>query len=309
MSPYRLFGSLLAASLILAACSSPAAVSSPVYDYVGLPDPVIDESFGDDGIEDERKVQAAIAACMEEEGEQYLPIELADAPSEPVDPDGLDRGSREWAEKYGFGISTQRFTPEQVGPDLVGFPQAEPQPEPVDPNSERLESMSAAEADSYLLALFGDLEAEPFEPGCMQTSRVVHSSLGAYIAFSNMFRDDLDLLREEVQADERIVAITEEFESCASDDGNVEPIDRLDLLNVLAELEGALAQQGSFTPADLEFIGELQRAEIESAILAFDCGGSVSLRDDYRTVGAEYEERFIEQHKDRLDEFVASRNE
>lgn len=312
MSPFRSFGALLAAALILAGCSSDssgAVVSSPIYNYLGLPEPLVDESYGDDAIAEENAAEAATAVCMEEQGEMYLPLEFVDVPDDPPEPEGIDPDSREWAERYGLGISTRRFTPEEVGPDLVGVDRREPAPEPVNPNIERWESMSEEEAESYFLVLFGDLASEPFVPGCFQASRLIHTKSAVEVDFVNQFDDDLALLDKDVEADDRIIEITREFEACASDGGNIEPIQIDELLTDLAELSFALDAQGSFTAADLERLGELQRAEIESGMLQFDCGGPLRLQNDYRTIRAEYEEQFIKQHRSRLDELVASRTE
>ncbi len=59
---------------------------------------------------------------MREQGFEYLPIDTTAQQAfwEEQSCGDLEWGTDEWTEKYGFGITTQRFSQAQVGPDLVG---------------------------------------------------------------------------------------------------------------------------------------------------------------------------------------------
>lgn len=114
----------------------------------------------------ERQVQEDIAACMAAEGFEYIPIDVAAQQAffdEQLEGDEA-WGSAEWTAKYGFGISTQRFSQAQVGPDLVGHNYLTFEDEgPPDPNREYVESLSPGESEAYYAALYGEDSFEVFE--------------------------------------------------------------------------------------------------------------------------------------------------
>lgn len=87
------------------------------------------------------EMEDLIAACMAEQGFSYTPVDYS---AMEVDLSaGLEMagGRLEFAEQYGYGITTNPFT---TGEDEV-----------TDPNEEYVAAMSDAERDAYLTALYG----------------------------------------------------------------------------------------------------------------------------------------------------------
>jgi hypothetical protein len=133
---------------------------SPLGEFLGWSDANFDQEDAEaEYAAKDREVQEAIAVCMQELGFEYTPIDTAaqQAFFEEQFNEGLEWGSDEWTAKYGFGITTQRFSQAQVGPDLVGNnydfgPGAEGPP---DPNQAYVESLSGPERDAYYEALYG----------------------------------------------------------------------------------------------------------------------------------------------------------
>lgn len=116
--------------------------------------------------EQEREVQEAVASCMSEQGFEYVPIDSSAQTVffEEQFGEGLEWGSGEWTAKYGFGVSTQRFSQEQVGPDLVGnnySAQSIGEEGFSDPNQEYVESLGENEQQAYFEALYGGNDQYP----------------------------------------------------------------------------------------------------------------------------------------------------
>ena len=92
--------------------------------------------------EKEKKVQESAAACMTEQGFDYVPFvhPLTDTSSM----DDLDYASRAFVEKYGYGISTMNTAVSSTTESTV-----------IDPNEAIVEAMCEAEREAYFAALWG----------------------------------------------------------------------------------------------------------------------------------------------------------
>lgn len=122
----------------------------------------------------ERKVQEEIAACMRAEGFEYTPLDQGQQVFFEGDesPDGLEWGSADWTAKYGYGVTTQRYSQAQVGDELVGhqwdnFDDGAGD-DFTDPNAAYVESLTPSEQEAYYGALYGQdtfLEPPWFEEG------------------------------------------------------------------------------------------------------------------------------------------------
>lgn len=185
---FRLLAALLAAVLALTACggggdddvASDDAASddtesdstasdgfeyeSPLGEFLGWSTADFDAEDEQARFEEqERQVQEQIAECMREQGFEYIPIDTSAQRAFFEDlEDGLEWGSKEWTEKWGFGVTTQRFSQNQVGPDLVGHTwDSFDQEGPPDPNREYVESLSEDEQQAYYEALYGGEDDSP----------------------------------------------------------------------------------------------------------------------------------------------------
>ena len=91
----------------------------------------------------EKRIQELVAACMTDQGFDYEPfVYPMSSSASPMD--DVDGGSRAFAEKYGYGISTF---------DDASFSTAESTV--VDPNQAAVEAMSDGEREAYYAALWG----------------------------------------------------------------------------------------------------------------------------------------------------------
>ena len=109
--------------------------TSPLAEFLG----VDTNGPGDDQFkEQERKANELAVACMTAQGFEYIPesesIDIPDAYSD----DELPPESREWAEKYGYGIST--IFADQFSGAGEGHQ---------DPNQEYLDGLSEAEVEAF----------------------------------------------------------------------------------------------------------------------------------------------------------------
>lgn len=278
-------------------------------------------------VEMQRAGEEIIRTCMAEQGFEYTPID----PSVYANfDDGLgDLSEEEFVQQYGFGISTtfdeevERFG----GEDTF-----------VDPNEERLEAMTEGERMAYQRALYGDFpEFDPtvdeseredftFEPGGCQGEAFEQVFTG--FAIFEEFADEFEELENRIQADPRIVEITEKWRTCMSDNGFTAfetPDDMYD--EIFSRMEpiydaafGGAFFSGGEDETDIEITGdtpptgpqlsrearaeldELQAYEISVAVSDFEC--SADFADTYISVSAEYERQFIDENRDELEGFL-----
>ncbi len=234
-----------ALAVFLAACGGSTtetdnAASSPLAEFLGDD---VSLAFGDGDqeaaqaafAEQERERQQVIAECMQREGFEYIPMDTSDFLIFE-EADGLEYGSTEWAAKYGFGITTQRFSQEEVGPDLVGYDDSgfRDQMEN-DPNSAIVEAMSESEREAYYEALYGGEDSFPtfddslsdeeieaqledfdFQPsGCEGEAYSEDDSNRFYQDFS----DELEEMWERMEADPRIAEAEQKVADCVGEKG------------------------------------------------------------------------------------------
>ena len=298
--------------------SSEAAARSPIAEFLGE-----EAAFGF-GIDDDEAAQAAfevqerareeaVAACMKEQGFDYIPVDPPDISFFETE-DGLEYGSEEWTAKYGFGITTQWFSQDEVGPDLVGHEGFVDDETYEDPNQEIVEALSQAEQDAYNEALYGneddfivddrtlseeETEAhfEDYEPsGCYGETFAEDGMNRFYTEFS----DEIDEMYERMQTDPRVVESEKETATCVAGKGLefTSMDDAYELfepeLSALHEEVGYPGQDlteadfEAMTPEELEALydqglelspevkarlAELQDKEITLAKAVFDCGG------------------------------------
>ncbi|MGF1599917.1 MAG: hypothetical protein ACFCVK_23910 [Acidimicrobiales bacterium] len=230
-------------------------LSSPIAEFLGQEQ----YSFGGDNeaaeqrfIEDERARQELIAACMREQGFEYTPVD----PAETIffGPGGEDEwGSEEWVAEYGFGYTTQWFSQSEVGPELVGYDDAQMQEQEVnDPNQEAIDAMSESEQEAYYAALYGDpddfpafdesmteeeieaqMEGFEFEPSGCQGEAFAEDETSA---FYQEFNDEISEMYERIESDPRIIEAQQEVASCVTDKG----FDFTDEQAFYEEIEGEL---------------------------------------------------------------------
>ncbi len=215
--------------------STEAGATSPIAEFLGQEDFFSNDDESQARLaERERQRQDEIAACMKEQGFDYIPIDQTEFLS-VTGQDGLDYDSREYAEKYGFGITTQRFSQEEVGPDLVGRTFDEAEEAYVDPNQEVVAAMDEASQEAYYEALYGSEDDFPIIDESMSEEEIaeitedyVYEPSGCQAeaygddfnsAFYSDFEDELTELYEAVEKDPRVVEAEEQLAACMADEG------------------------------------------------------------------------------------------
>lgn len=149
------------------AAGEPFVYESPLGDFLGWSQGNFDaEDAEAENAENQRRAEELTAECMRTQGFEYTPNNFDGA----VFFDGAGEGEEEWGSeawirKYGFGVSTQMFSQEQVGTDLVGhnYAQFESGGENSDPNQAYVDSLSEGEQEAYYAALYGDQPTFAFE--------------------------------------------------------------------------------------------------------------------------------------------------
>lgn len=366
-APIPVLVPVLALALLVSACGSDGSAGteaeSPLAEFLG------EETFGfgfdidiDDPAtqarlaQDEQERQERVVACMSEQGFEYIPQEQSSFDFASFN-DGLDYDSREYAEKYGFGITTQHFPQETVGPDLVGYDDSVfDDIADQDANQEIVDSMDTATQDAYYEALYGaepelefdfdpetatDEELEQMEDAFAMAPQGCFGEAydsGRLNQFYNTFEDEIEAMYEAIEADPRIVEANQDIEDCVADSGYEFSManggygdiydrfaPRLDEVNAESsgfgfdnlteedfetmsedELEAMFNMAPELSDRGKQLLAELQDEETTIAVAVWDCGGSFGndeMRNLFQEVSVEYEERFIDENADRLEEF------
>lgn len=234
-------------TLLIGACSSDdgsgstdaGAPASPLAEFLGQGDFINDpEAAQARAIEDERARQEIIAECMGEQGFEYTPVDQSQFMA--VSAEAEEWGSEEWVAKWGFGITTQYFSQDQVGPDLIGFDESRFETEAeefVDPNQDYVESLSESERDAYFEALHGqdplegmmdeslseeEMEAQMedfrWEPqGCEGEAYAENNNS---MSFYMDFQDEMQEMQERIESDPRVVERRRQISDCVADKGH-----------------------------------------------------------------------------------------
>ncbi len=304
--------------------NSEPSFGSPLSDYVRFKRLDLDFSVGTDTsdviAESQQNFEEDVAECMAAAGLNY---EVT--PAEDLTNDGMDPASREWAETYGFGVSTRVFRQSQVGPRLVGYPDIGTAPPEENPNLDPVNQMEPAERAVFLNVLTGqsaedpdrlatteDFVAGPDAAGCQgEVQGPVARTVDFYLHFGTELAD----LRQAVLSDPDAEAFRAEIETCVVEAG-VPYLDPASLYDAWSD-ELAIINSGlqfSDGGGNPELSAEakarlitLQNQETELATAVYDCGGDpTSTAELYTGIAAEHEERFIEEHRERLDQFLAT---
>ncbi|MBX9243911.1 hypothetical protein ICW40_03705 [Actinotalea ferrariae] len=168
-------------------------------------------------------VEAVVAACMADQGFEYVPVEFRprdDDDASAVAPPSVD--PVEAAEEHGYGIATAP----------TGPPEGAPASEWVDLNGPIVEAMSSAERSAYYLALGGEGQGEAYvqgeEPydwtkyGC--SGRAQHEVPGAVRPQFDMsafgaLDADIQTMWGSVADDPRLVPVVEAWSQCMAEAG------------------------------------------------------------------------------------------
>jgi hypothetical protein len=234
----------LAFGLAATACgneeTTTEAAESPLSEFLGT------DVFGGFGefdeaafVEQQRVEEEKIAECMAEQGFEYIPVDRSQYSS--FINDSVEQfGTREYAETRGFGVTTERFSQSEVGPDLIGYDDSflnatDDEDGFSDPNQEIVAAMDPGTQQAYYEALYGAEDDFPaydetmsdeelaeldedfmWEPSGCQGEAFAEDTNNA---FFQQFSDELDEMYEAALEDTRILDAEKEVSDCVAEKG------------------------------------------------------------------------------------------
>jgi hypothetical protein len=330
---------VVALALPLAACTgddepeptpTPSDEGTPL---VSLLSDYLEDWSGEDVARRLAEMEERIAACMAEEGFDYTPVDWSGLDVDLSAGLELAYGSLEFAEQFGYGITTDPFV---TGANEV-----------TDPNAEYVAAMSDAERDAYLTALHGEGWADP-DPadetvegydwqtaGC--SGRAQHEVVATGIEDEQFAALQEEMLRmaEEADGDPRLAQANTDWAACMLDAG----YDGLAKVGdgeaaIAAEVEAARAEVygtagGSATlPTDPgaaarealrrgltepsleaafdEAVAAITPREIEMAVADAGCRAETGYDDVRRSVDTQYQLAFLAEHADEIQSWMAA---
>lgn len=302
-----------ASALVLAGCAAPGTSSelkpedSPLVKY-------LDALYGGAGDQDEfnaqqKEIEEAVAACMAEEGFDYVPIDYSSQDfSGPSPEDFEDTNTEEWVAANGYGMSQPEQSEEQQ----------EPAEEFVDPNQEYIESLSPSEQTAYFNTLHGvpPTDEELGEDGSYEYKWEDAGCYGAAqheIQGDNPYEDEkhrelfdaLDSMYQDLQSDPAISALDAKWASCMADAEYPDLKQKQDAFELAIEKQNEFYKDdGSTGPTD-EQLAEAREFEIDVALADFRCSEKVRYNDTMMEVQFALERQFIQDHKSELDALLA----
>ncbi len=275
-------------------------------------------------LQQERAAQDKIAACMAEQGFEYIPYVQNQDQGGFSGPDS----EKEFVEQYGFGIATMILEDQQFDEEDYEAERAK------DPNFAITEAMLPEEREAYEAALWGqqpdiDFESmtedeiqaayESFEPtGCQNTAYEDMFDQGAAMAFYEQFGPMMEDIYGSVESDPRIVELESKWSTCMAESGyefsarqDVEVffLRRLEEVGAITDLEIDSEGMGyGYGGAEIEPGGPIEAAvkeiaaeEIAMAKVSLSC--SADQEKVFQEVYQEAEQRFIQENLAELEQF------
>ncbi|WP_431835828.1 hypothetical protein [Cellulomonas sp. Y8] len=274
----------------------------------------------------ERRVEELVAACMAEEGFDYTPADRSGSVAVSSDDLDVEWGSREFAEQYGYGISTDPWGNEGRAAEVGTWE---------DPNEEYVAAMSEGEAAAYGEALWGPTteydEEEPAEydwttSGCYGAAQHQVYEGGEVADEFAALNDEVERFWQTTQDDPRVADLDARWSSCMADAGypGFTGADgaRDDLYTEWWDLQGwddpayqALAEgwdwdaqpDGPPEPeVDEAATAAFRDREIAQAVVDAGCKEQIDYDAEWVRVYHELQEDFVDRHRDELEAWAAA---
>jgi len=267
-----------------------------------------------------QKSEEVVAACMREQGFEYSPTDMTQASTTVTeDKDAPAYGTKEYAAKLGYGMSTQM--------EPATDADAQPADQWVDPNADYLAGMSDTERQAFQEALYGKAagvdESNPDAvpeydwqtAGCQGKGQHEAYDDGLNAAASDpsfvALQEEMNKVWESVSTDPAMAAIDAEWSRCMADAGfdfaKAEAAmnsisDRMNTIyNWSAEGTDASATATAPPEPDPAALAELRKAEIDTAVADFACRESTHYTDRQQEVQFAAEQAFVDAHRAELD--------
>lgn len=233
-----------------------------------------------------------VQECMRKQGFEYVVPDLTPEEIPQVARDRRELSPEEFAQEYGYAVSTTDWL----------FAEG-----PEDPNDEILAEMSESERAAYDVALRGEQSrADGYDEtlGCRGEARAtVEDEFPAPDVDMDWLEAELSVLHDSIQSDGRLANAEGEWASCMADAGytGFSRIDggRLLLSNEWDGLTGN-HEGATPTPPPPDVTNDFQQREINMAVADQACRAE-HYNDVFDTVVHDLEAEFVEQHKDDLE--------
>ena len=262
----------------------------------------------DTAIADSKQIEESTAACMAEEGFDYVPVDQSQNMSFDMD-DQEDRETEEWVAANGYGMTQ---SPEEVAA------QQEQAESYVDPNQDYVASLSEGEQTAYYEVLYGPPQTEDMmnedgsseykweEAGCSGSAQheVNGDNPSEDKAHKPLF-DAISKFYEKLQKDPAVQELDGAWAACMADTGHPEYKAKQDAINAASELSNALYNNDTGEAPSDEALAKVREGEIEIALADFTCSEKVDYTDSMLKVQFKLEEQFVDDHKAELDAFSA----
>jgi len=309
--------------------------TSPINDLLGVDfDSFEDMNFEAMAVVGELEMQR----CMNEQGFEYTPVDhsadFADGASLFLTDPAIEIGSLEYAETYGLGIST--LVDEQID-QRARLTAADSGVQ--DPNPAYRASLPEAAQLAYDIALEGPEDASRFAPGGCTAEVLEAVDMDVFVrfgAFMVEFPDYAQDVAARVEADPRVLTLSDDYARCMADDGysfanqaemyqsiivewsplQAEIFGDAPFMAMIEPTETAGAADPGDVTAELEVenrapeitdevrseIDDLADREIAVAVASWGCSeGHDEVR---RTVQTEFEQNFIDENQAAITAFL-----
>lgn len=268
-----------------------------------------------------KQVEEVVAACMAEQGFEYVPVDQTQGSVSMPEELDVEWGTREFAEQYGYGMTTNPW----------GEPEEVPvEEEFVDPNAEYVDAMSEPEREAYYVALWGEqtMSEDPEEEyvydweqaGCQ--GRAQHEVYEAGMddpAFTSLM-EEMNTMWERVQQDPRVADVTTAWVDCMADAGytGLATVDDAQMrINDMTNkvYEEAYSGEGMGPDATEEDwlkieedvqarLAAITEEEIATAVADFECRDDAGYEDVMQEVNIDLQQEFVDAHRPELEAWV-----
>lgn len=259
---------------------------SPLAAYMGF-----DFSDSDAMVEAQRQIDEKVQTCMRGQGFEY---ELSTMTGSQTFEDRGSMSDADFAAEHGYGLADSML---EFAARMTGD---------VDPNIAMVQSMSDTERAAWETAMYGqpleEAESQSVGPpgGCFGAAQT--EVFGDFAVFQQL-QPALESMQEEIEADPRVVAISEGWATCMGDAGYnfATTSDARDAVSEKIDAFLTSTDPTALEPTEEE-IQELETIKVEEiAIASADVACIGDNLEEMKEINREYELRFIEENQAILD--------
>lgn len=268
-------------------------------------------------IEQRNRVEELVAACMKDEGFEYVPVDYAQEAGMVVSSEDeeypWEPDKREWVAKYGYG-AVDWPGKEEMEEEAANPEEGESS---VDPNQEYVESLSPSEQTAYYETLYGpqpteeevesgDYEYDPENAGCMGDAELEFGAEDPWAA--EEFQPIMEAMTElytTVREAPEFRELDAKWSRCMEDAGfdfSAQGEAQQSIYDRQSEIyESVTEEEWAEGEPDLPELDELQADEVELALADLECREKTDYTENSMKLQYAAEEAFIQEHKAELD--------